>query len=130
MNGFILRHAASVMGVLNGFDRLRLRGTKRLLAPVGGMFNFLWQQGVLLKDFKGYVLEVTDRIRRTTEQLAEQAGRPQLYLASSSTKKEDVARQIAERDEIREGLICVLSSVEPCWSYEIHRNRQTRELEL
>src|SRR5438132_14251301 len=121
MNHFIQRHAVSVSGVLNGFDRLRLRGTKRLLAHVGGMFNFLWQQNVLLKDFKAYVLEVTERIRRTTEQLADAAGRPRLYLASSSTKKEDVARQIAERDGIREGLICVLSSVEPCRSYEILR---------
>lgn len=130
MNRFIQRHAASVRGVLHGFDRIRFRGTKRLLAHTGGMCNFLWQQRVLLKNFKAYVLEVTDRIRRTTEQLADAARRPRLYLASSSTKKEDVARQVAERDGIREGLICVLSSVEPCWSYEIHRNRQTRELEL
>jgi len=130
MDRFIQRHAASVRGVLHGFDRLRLRGTKRLLAHAGGMFNFLWQQGVLLKDFKSYVWDVTNRIRRATEQLAGAAGRPLVYLASSATKKEDVARQIAERDGIRKGLICVLSCVEPCRSYEIHRNRQTRELEL
>ena len=130
MNWFIQRHASSVRGVLNGFDRLRLRGTKRLLAHVGGMRHFLWQQGVLLKDFKSYVMETTDRIRRTTERLADAAGRPRLYLASSSTKKEDVARGIAKRDGIREGLICVLSSVEPCRSYDLHRNRATRELDL
>src|SRR5215831_2029890 len=130
MNSFIQRHAAAVIGFLNGFDRLRLRGTKRLLAHVGGMLNFLWQAQVLLKDFKCFALEATAALRKATEELVEQAGRPLLYLPSSSTSKEDTARSIAERDGIRQGLVCVLSSVEPCWSYEIYRNRTTQELEL
>jgi hypothetical protein len=40
MNGFIQRHTAAVRGRLNGFDRLRLRGTKRVLASRGGMMSF------------------------------------------------------------------------------------------
>jgi hypothetical protein len=51
-------------------------------------------------------------------------------LASSSTRKEHVARGIARRDGVDEGLICVLTCVEPCWSYQIYRNRETRRLEL
>jgi hypothetical protein len=130
MNSFIQRHQAAVIGVLNGFDRLRLRGTKRLLANVGGMLSFLWQVQVLLKDFKGYVLEATDALRDATEEIAQRQGRPVQYLPSSAASKEAQARAVAQRDGIREGLVCVLSSVEPCWSYEIHRNRLTKELEL
>jgi len=130
MNSFIQRHGAAVIGILHGFDRLRLRGTKRLLCHVGGMLNFLWQAQVLLKDFKTYALQTTAALRHATEQTAQQAERPLLYLPSSSASKEDEARAIAERDGVRQGLVCVLSSVEPCWSYEIYRNRTSKELEL
>lgn len=130
MNSFLLRHQASVLGMLNGFDRLRLRGTKRLLAHVGGMMSFLWQARVLLKDFKDRALEATAALRRATEQTAQRQGRPLQYLPSSAADKEAQARAVAQRDGVREGLVCVLSSVEPCWSYEMHRNRATKELQL
>ena len=130
MNGFIQRHAASVMGILNGFDRLRLRGTKRLLANRGGMMSFLWQERVLLKHFKDYALAATDRIRQATEGIAKAAGQTIRYLASSSRSKEEFVREIAETKSVQEGLICILRCVEPCWSYEIHRNREKKEIEL
>jgi hypothetical protein len=41
-----------------------------------------------------------------------------------------VAQRIAEQDGIKEGLICVLTCVEPCVSFDIHRNRETKRLEL
>lgn len=130
MVSFVQRHAASVIGVLNGFDRLRLRGTKRLLAHVGGMMSFLSQEGVPLKDFKEYALAATDRIRRATERIAEAAGQAVRYLSSSRQSKEDLVARIAEENGVREGLVCILSCVEPCWSYEIHRNRERKEIEL
>ena len=130
MKAFLQRHAASVTGVLHGFDRLRIRGTKRLLAGVGGMFSFLGRQRVLLKDFGAYASSVTDQIRGATERLAEAAGRPIRYLPSSSTDKEALVRRIVEEEHITQGSVCILSSVESCWSYEIYRNRETRKLEL
>jgi hypothetical protein len=41
-----------------------------------------------------------------------------------------VARVIASRDGIDAGLICVLSCVEPCLSFEVHRNHSSKQLEL
>ena len=43
--------------------------------------------------------------------------------------KEDIARRIAAADHIEQGLICVLTAVEPCWSYEIVRDRANRRIE-
>ena len=51
-------------------------------------------------------------------------GRSNRYLESSQTRKEPIARKIAEKEGIEEGLICVLRAVEPCMSYDIYRNRQ------
>ena len=130
MNTFLQRHAPSVTGMLSGFDRVRFRGTLRLLANVGGMGAFLAYMGVLLKDFKQYVQDVTQQIRDATEAAADLAGRPLRFVSSPSVSKEDIARGIAERDGIRQGLICVLSAVEVLWSYDIHRNRRTRMLDL
>jgi hypothetical protein len=50
MNAFLERFGGIVLGVLHGFDRLRLRGSKRLLCNPGGVFSFLSQVQVLLKD--------------------------------------------------------------------------------
>jgi hypothetical protein len=45
---------SKIRGALYGFDRIRFRGTRRFLANVTGMMNFLWHQQVLLKDFKAF----------------------------------------------------------------------------
>jgi len=130
MRTFLQRHASRVIGVLNGFDRLRVRGTLRQLAHSGGMMEFLFRTKVLLKDLKGYVASVTDRVREAAETMAEQEGRPVKYLASSATDKEAIARKIAAADGIEQGLVCVLRCVELGQSYAVRGNRQAQRLEL
>jgi hypothetical protein len=130
MQGFIQRHGANVIGTLSGFDRVRLRGTLRWLSNLRGMYGFLQASSVLLKDFTRYAKNITDQIRQRTDQDAEQAGRPVIYLNSSRQSKEEAAREIAERDSVREGLICVLTCVEPCLYHQVGPNRQLKRLEL
>jgi hypothetical protein len=130
MRRFLQQHADQISGVLSGFDRMRFRGTLRFLANTRGLATFLNCIGVLLKDFKGYAQAITERIRAATERLAQDHGRPLLYLNSPSISKEDTARQIAERDGVQEGLICVFSAVESCFSYEIRRDSAQHRLEL
>lgn len=130
MHAFLQRHASRVMGVLHGFDRMRFRGTLRQLAHGGGMREFLFRANVLFKDFKDYVISITDQVREAAQQTADQAGRPLKYLASSATNKEAIARQIAASDGVKEGLVCVLSCVELCRSYQVTRNPQAKRLEL
>jgi hypothetical protein len=130
MKGFIQRLGNNVLGVLSGFDRLRLRGTKRLLASVRGMASYLFQRQIFLNDFKAHALEITEQIRQATQQVVANTGRPLRYLPSSSQDKEALARELAAQDGIREGLIGVFSCVEPCWTYEIHRDRAARHIHL
>lgn len=77
----------------------------------------------------------TRLIRDHVASVAAAAGRPVEYLAAASThrsgrSKEARARQIAERDGVTEGLVCVLSVVEPCRSFAVVPNRQTQRLEV
>lgn len=130
MEGFISRHAKAVIGTLCGFDRLVFRGTLRLLAHRGGMMNYLGSVGVLLKDFAAHAQVMSEQLKEASLAVARQSGRPVRYLASSAINKEDVARQIARADGLEEGLICVVTAVEPCLSYEIVSKRQARVIDL
>jgi hypothetical protein len=129
-NPFIQKHQADVIGVLSGFDRLRLTGTLRSLYYPPVMQEYLNKAGVLLKDFKGFVLQVSDRIKAASQRIAEQAKRPLLYLSSSQVSKEKIVADIARRDGIKSGLIGVLSCVEICRSYTVGGNRETKMLDL
>ncbi|HET6248373.1 MAG TPA: hypothetical protein VFE47_11795 [Tepidisphaeraceae bacterium] len=130
MKEFIARHSSAVIGVLKGFDRVLIRGTHRVLATAKGMMNYLWDKKVLLKDFGDYSEELTRQIVADSKQVAGDAGRPVQYLNDSSLRKEDLAREIAARDKIENGLVCVLTALEPCWSYDIHRDKAKGKLVL
>lgn len=130
MDQFISKHANAVIGTLSGFDRLVFRGTLRRLAHSGGMMSYLWAMGILLKDFVSHAETLTRRLKEASADLARRTSRPIRYLPSSGTSKEQIAREIARSDGITEGLICVLTAVEPCLSYEIVRDRESKHLKL
>jgi hypothetical protein len=130
VEAFLSKHANDVIGVLSGFDRLVFRGTLRMLAHHLGMQRYLWAMQVLLKDFASHAEAVTQQLRKASEAQARNTGRPILYLPSSAISKEDCARAIARQDGIEQGLICILTAVEPCLSYDIIRDREAKHLHL
>ena len=130
MTGFLAHLGKRVTGVLHGFDRLRFAGTQRLLANAGGMQAFLNSARVLLKDFGQWSEALTARVRQACERVMTDAGRPNLYLNDSSISKEQMAESIRVRDGIRSGPVCQLRATEVIWSYEIHRDRESKRLVL
>src|SRR5438034_4514370 len=127
---FVQRHKSDVIGVLHGWDRLRLQGTLRSVYYQPVMEEYLWQAGVLWKDFKRFATDLTSRVRQAAEKLAGRHQRPLIYLSSSRTRKEEVVRQIQQREQVGKGLIAVLSCVEPCRTWFLRGNRVTRKLEI
>jgi hypothetical protein len=127
---FIAKHQPHVAGVLSGFDRLVVRGTLRRIAHAEGMNQYLWANDVLRKDFATHVESVSKAVRAASLAQTLAAGRPVEYLYSPEASKEDIARRIATEDHITDGPVCVLTCVEPCWSFQMHRNRDTQRLEL
>lgn len=94
------------------------------------MMSFLNRMAVLLKDFGTYAGKTTNLLRERSCEAARRLNRRIEYLRSSKIAKDSLARHIAEQDGIREGLICILTCVEPCMSYETQRNRQEKKLVL
>lgn len=129
MQQFVANHADRVIGTLSGFDRLVFRGTLRILSQRGGLMTYLAAVRVLLVDFAGHALKLTEQLKDASLALARQTGRPVQYLSSAASNKEEIARRIAADAPVDQGLICVLSAVEPCWSYEIVRDHANKRIE-
>lgn len=130
MKEFIAKFGDRINGVLSGFDRLVFRGHLRGISYVKGMERYLWANQVLKKEFGEHAEKVTEQLKEASLAEAGRGKRPVQYLASSKISKEEVARAIAAQDRITDGLVCVLKSVEPCRSFDIHRNREKQKLEL
>ena len=135
MDAFQNRFADSIIGQVTTTDRMIFKGHLSGFFPQGAFERFLWQERILLKDFGKFVKGATDELKAHAEKIAKDAGRPFEYLKRAMTKKtgkskEDYAREIMERDGVKEGLVCVFSTLEPCKSFEVRGNRQTHRLEV
>ena len=122
MEEFIQQNAEKVIGVMHGFDRVLFKGSILGICSISQLDIFLSSQRVLYKDFGNYAESLTRRVKAYAEKYAQEHGRPYEYLASPRESKEAKAKEILERDKVREGLICVLSCVQTL-SYYLHRQR-------
>lgn len=119
-----------VMGVLSGFDRLVFRGILRCVIDARGLNGHLYGAKIQMTDYEQYVKRVSRQIVKDSLLHAQKLGREIRYLESSKDRKKDIALSIAERDQIDNGLVCVLKSVEPCMSFHVHRDKEKQEIAL
>src|SRR5215467_6125077 len=100
LSTFIEQQGQKVIGVLQGFDRVRVQASLRTLYHPDVMEYYLLSQKILFKDFKGYVTGLTDRVRGAAARLAERCGRRLIYLQSNCYHKEDLAREEMKRQGV------------------------------
>ena len=122
MESFVQRHREDVIGVLSGFDRMLFRGTLRSISYGDGLDRFVGAAGVRYKDFKFFAEDLSEHLKKHAQAMAQAQGRPFVYLSDSRQSKEQVASEIARRDGVKRGLVCVLRCVEPCMSFSIRRD--------
>jgi hypothetical protein len=127
MKAFLQRFGCIVLGVLSGFDRLIFRGKLCPLYAPEGMNSYLDANKVLRKHFEQHTKEVSAAVMQAS--LIGEAKRLDrfAYLGSTKIDKDKVARSYARAHSIKQGLVCVLQCVEPCWSYTLEsmNNRLT-----
>jgi hypothetical protein len=123
MRKFVQRHQDQILGVLSGFDRIRFRGTLRLLQSEGGVATWLARIGVAVQDFLSFAEGLTKRFCRQTDRLAEAWGRKVRYLPGM-VDKEDLVAEIREKEGVAEnGVVAVLRTLEMGMSYTMFRRR-------
>jgi hypothetical protein len=130
MQRFLERHSDRITGVLHGFDRVLFRGSLLSISYTGGMELFLARRRILYRDYKDFVQRISNKLKDHAKATAQKQKRPYVYLDSPSVSKEDVARRIMERDHVQDGLICVLSCVEPCQTFGFKRSGKRNLLHL
>ena len=132
MGSFERVHAGQVTGTLVMFDRMIFKGHLLAFYKQDGARCFLWSQGVPLKEFAPWAKATTAMIAEHARSLATSAGRPVINAdsAPSELRKEEIARSIAERDGITDGIVCLISAMQPCRSFQVSRNGTTGRLQM
>jgi hypothetical protein len=123
MRRFIARFLDRITGVIEGFDRIVFRGWFGKFCHEGGMYSFLANRGVLLKDFEPFAKGMTEALRREAESQAAKLGDKVRYLTSSDASTEEIARKLFQEHGNRTGPMGVFSAVEPYSTWEVRRSR-------
>jgi len=121
MREFISKYADRIHGVLSCFDRMLFRGYLPIMSG-WQMAQFFNNSNIRYRQLKPFLLEHAARVKQHGVDLAQKEGRPFHYL-QEKVRKEELARQIAERDHIEDGLICVLSVLEPCRTFSFRTEK-------
>ena len=128
MQKFLSRFADKIIGVLSGFDRLVFRGSLRRLCYPEGLEGFLAFRNICRKDFG----DTAEHWTRLTKELAlkdaETQGVPIEHLTSGAKDKEKIAKRHLESRPIESGLVCILTAVEPCSVWHVHRSREKKRI--
>jgi hypothetical protein len=115
MKDFIEANRTRIKGVLSCFDRVIFRGYLPIQDGFA-MAQFLNQNDIRFRNLKSFLTDNAAEIKAHARQMAAEAGRPFEYL-NSKIKMERQARELATKDAIEQGLVCVFSILEPCRSY-------------
>lgn len=117
MKTFLEKYGDRITGTISCFDRLLFKGYLPLTWPKA-MEKLIAREGLKIKDFKDFVQSCSQQLKDHAKAVAEESDRSYLHL-TGPVRKEDLARDIAERDKITEGLVCILSVVESCQSFAV-----------
>ncbi len=126
---FIDQFGSLIKCALGGWDRLRFHASLRPLFSPQWMRTYLCAAKVRLVDFAQHAQGLTDHLLQEAKKLAATAQRPYHFLRSTQTSKEQFIEAIAQRDQVRSGLIAVLGAVEPCLAVTVRGARDRRWLQ-
>ncbi len=112
--------------MIDGFDRIVFRGWLGQFCHEEGMKGFLASQNVLLKEFEQFAKSLTGVLCRDAETAAAQLHGKVHNLPSPGESKEKLAQKYMADRNVRFGPICVLSALEPCWTWEVRRSRERK----
>lgn len=129
MEKFLENFGDKIIGVQQGFDHIMIKGYIRDFQIPKCFYAFLSKEKCLLKDYSNYVQKKTQIIKDYVKEISDTTKCHTEFLASPTTDKLEIAKSIYKRDPSREGLLCILSCVEPCYAITVRKNPNNGELE-
>jgi len=126
---FMEQFGPMIKSALGGWDRLRFHASLRPLFSPRWMSTYLCAAQVRLVDFAEHAKSLTAQLLQHAKNLAATAQRPYQFVRSSKISKEKLIEDIAQRDQIKSGLIAVLGALEPCLAITVRGTRDRRWLQ-
>ena len=126
MKKFIERFSGLVKSSISGFDRIVFKGFILPLMSAGEVMRFCSFQGILNKDYKSWMMTQTKNIIEHAERYAkDNCGRGIIHLPTWRTRKEALAHERQQQEQITSGLIGVWSCLEAGSSYRARYSATT-----
>ena len=106
MKKFIERFSGLVKSSISGFDRIVFKGFILPLMSAGEVMRFCSFQGILNKDYKSWMMTQTKNIIEHAERYAkDNCGRGIIHLPTWRTRKEALAHERQQQEQITSGLV-------------------------
>jgi len=128
MKEFIRKYEDRIHGLLCCFDRVIFRGYLPIMSG-WAMAEFLYRLNQNRSSLRPFLLQNSQRVKNHAIAMAKQHGRPFQYL-TSNIDKDAAAQQLAQRDGIQHGLVCVFSILEPCRTFSFVFNKPLPDQQL
>lgn len=118
MKSFIDRFSTLVKGTISGFDRIVFKGLILPLMSTSQVMTFCRARGILNKNYKEWIMDQTKSISNSADQYAKiNCGRPVIHIPTWRIRKEKLAHEQQQKEQISTGLIGVWSCLESGSSY-------------
>lgn len=121
MKKLIERFASLVKGSITGFDRIVFKGFIIPLMTSQGAMSFCRANRILNKDYKAWMMKQSQRIVDSADQYGKaNCGKGITPIPTWRIRKEKVAHERQQAEQIKDGLIGVYSCLESASSYRAH----------
>src|SRR5262249_33178984 len=134
MQQFIEKYNNRINGVQSGLDRFVVRGAperlnqsywdpSRQIRVAKGMEDYLWQNGILFKNYSDEVKKISERVKRACYKPLRDKGLQIISIRDTHIDKDELARQEAARLGITSGPVCLISAFEPSPTFDYHKSK-------
>ncbi len=121
MKTFIDRLSGIVKGTISGFDRIVFKGFILPLMAATEVMSFCRSRNILNKDYKRWMMQQTAIIIDTADLYAqENCGKGIIHIPTWRIRKETLAHERQQTEQIASGLLGVWSCLESGSSYRAH----------
>ncbi len=120
------KYAAEMVGVLNCYDRVIIRGNLQPLCYAQGMTKYLYEHQVRIFSYSQFAVSLRDEIRQQAEAIAaENQVEIEFIRKSQAFRKEDRIQTILSKRGQQPGLVHIFAAMERCPAYRPWHDKPT-----
>ena len=125
------RYQGQIAGVLSCYDRIIIQGTVPKWCYAKGMTDYCYEHQIRIFDYPKWAEPLRDAIRQNMERIAAANGTEIVFIRSKKKfRQEKHVRQVLDQRGEEPGVVCILSAMEPCGSYQPWHDQKTHKTYL